>query len=198
VFAAMGVVVTSASAIVYGKEIWDPMELVAKFESPAVVAIAMVTVVIATLSVNIAANVVSPANDFANAFPKWIDFKKGGLITGILGIVMMPWKLLENPARYIDDWLVGYSGGLGSIAAVLIVDDWIVRRRELSLADLYDPKGKYAGWNLAALVATIVGTGIALGGRWVPALRPIYDYAWFVGFGLAGAIYYTMMSLQRR
>src|SRR5207253_10213660 len=128
---------TSATAVIYHESIWDPMELAARFESRAMVAISMFTVVIATLAVNIAANVVSPANDFANAFPKWITFRRGGLITGIVGIAMCPWKLLENPARYIDGWLVGYSGGLGSIAGVLILDYWIVKRRELLLADLY-------------------------------------------------------------
>jgi NCS1 family nucleobase:cation symporter-1 len=134
--------------------------------------------------------VVSPANDFANAFPRHIDFKRGGLITGILGVLMMPWRLLENPARYIDDWLVGYSGGLGSIAAVLMVDYWVIRKTKLSLQDLYDPKGAYAGWRWPAVAATLVGTAVALGGRFVPAMRPIYDYAWFVGFGLSGGLYY--------
>jgi len=196
VFAAMGVLVTSASAIVYGQEIWDPMKLVARFDNPLIVAVAMVTVIIATLSVNIAANVVSPANDFANAFPRWIDFRRGGLITGIIGILMQPWRLLENPARYIDDWLVGYSGGLGSIAAVLMVDYWVLRRTRLSLKDLYDPRGEYAGWRWSAVAATLVGTAVALGGRWVPALRPIYDYAWFVGFGLAGGLHYLLSEKQ--
>ena len=103
----------------------------------ALVGVAMFTVVIATLAVNIAANVVSPANDFANAFPRRIDFKLGGLITGIIGIAMQPWELLANPARYIGVWLVGYSGSLGSVAGVLIVDYWILRKRTLDLASLY-------------------------------------------------------------
>ena len=128
-FAAMGVMITSATAIIYGESIWDPIELVGKFSSPLVVAISMFTVVVATLAVNIAANVVSPANDFANAFPRLISFKTGGLITGILGIAIQPWKLLADPSGYIFTWLLGYSGGLGSIAGVLIADYWIVRRR---------------------------------------------------------------------
>src|SRR5512139_1878216 len=107
------------------------------FPSPLVVAVSMFTAVVATLAVNIAANVVSPANDFANAFPRWISFKTGGLITGILGIVIQPWKLLADPSGYIYTWLLGYSGGLGSIAGVLIADYWIVRRRTLKLEDLY-------------------------------------------------------------
>ena len=128
VFSAMGVLITSATVIIYGQAIWDPVKLVGRFETPVVVAISMFTAVVATLAVNIAANVVSPANDFANAFPRLIDFKTGGLITGILGILMQPWKLLADPSGYIFTWLLGYSGGLGSIAGVLIADYWVVRR----------------------------------------------------------------------
>ena len=153
-FAAMGVMITSATAIIYGEAIWDPVQLVGRFSSPVVVAISMFTVVVATLAVNIAANVVSPANDFANAFPRLISFKTGGLITGMLGIAIMPWKLLADPSGYIYTWLLGYSGGLGSIAGVLIADYWIVRRRELRLEDLYLPDGVYRGWNLRAIGAT--------------------------------------------
>ncbi len=125
VFAAMGVMITSATAIIFGQAIWDPVVLVGKFTSPVIVAISMFTVVVATVAVNIAANVVSPANDFANAFPRFISFKTGGLITGILGILIQPWKLLADPSGYIYTWLLGYSGGLGSIAGVLIADYWI-------------------------------------------------------------------------
>jgi nucleobase:cation symporter-1, NCS1 family len=186
-FAAMGVVITSATAIIYGQAIWDPVQLVGKFSSPAIVALSMFTVVVATIAVNIAANVVSPANDFANAFPRFIDFRTGGLITGILGILIQPWRLLADPSGYIYTWLLGYSGGLGSIAGVLIADYWIVRRRDLRLEDLYLVDGVYRGWNGRALLATAVGCGLAWGGLVVPALRPLYDYAWFVGFFAAGA-----------
>ena len=116
VFAAMGVMITSATVIIYGEAIWDPVKLVGKFQNPLVVGVAMFSVVVATLAVNIAANVVSPANDFANAMPRWISFKTGGLITGLIGIAMQPWRLLADPRGYIFAWLVGYSGGLGSIA----------------------------------------------------------------------------------
>ena len=182
VFAAMGVMITSATAIIYGESIWDPVAARRQFSSPLVVAISMFTVVVATLAVNIAANVVSPANDFANAFPRFISFKTGGLITGILGIAIQPWKLLADPSGYIYTWLLGYSGGLGSIAGVLIADYWIVRRRELQLEDLYLPDGVYRGWNWRAIAATAIGCGLAWGGLVVPALKPLYDYAWFVGF----------------
>jgi NCS1 family nucleobase:cation symporter-1 len=189
VFAAMGVLVTSASAIIYGEPIWDPVKLVGKFTDPFVVGFAMFSVVVATLAVNIAANVVSPANDFANALPRWISFKTGGLLTGLIGIAMQPWRLLADPRGYIFAWLVGYSGGLGSIAGVLIADYWIVRRTELDLADLYLPSGRYGGWSVPAVTATLVGCALAWGGLVIPPLRPLYDYAWFVGFFASGLLY---------
>ncbi len=187
VFAGMGVMITSATVIIYGESIWDPIQLVSRFSSPVVVAFSMFTAVVATLAVNIAANVVSPANDFANAFPRAISFKTGGLITGLLGIAIQPWKLLADPSGYIFTWLLGYSGGLGSIAGVLIADYWIVRKRELNLEDLYLATGVYRGWNLGAIAATAVGCFLAWGGLVIPALKPLYNYAWFVGFFAAGA-----------
>ena len=192
VFAAMGVLITSATVIIYGRAIWDPVQLVAQFKAPVVVAISMFTAVVATLAVNIAANVVSPANDFANAFPRAIRFKTGGLITGIIGILMQPWKLLADPSGYIFTWLLGYSGGLGSIAGVLIADYWLVRRTHLALEDLYLPDGAYRysrGWNWKAVAATLVGCALAWGGLVFPPLKPLYDYAWFVGFFAAGLLY---------
>ena len=196
VFAAMGVLITSATVILYGEAIWDPVKLVGRFSSPVVVAVSMFTAVVATLSVNIAANVVSPANDFANAFPRLISFKTGGLITGLIGILMQPWRLLADASDYIYHWLLGYSGGLGSIAGVLIADYWLVRRRRLQLEDLYLTDGAYtyrAGWNPPAVVATLLGCALAWGGLVVPALKPLYDYAWFVGFGVAFAVYALLM-----
>jgi NCS1 family nucleobase:cation symporter-1 len=192
VFAAMGVLITSATAIIYGEVIWDPIKLIGRFSSPLVIAISMFTAVVATLAVNIAANVVSPANDFANAFPRLITFKTGGLITGILGILIQPWRLLADPSGYIFNWLLGYSGGLGSIAGVLIADYWVVRRTNLSLEDLYVTTGRYGRWNAAGLIATIAGCAVAWGGLVVAPLRPLYDYAWFVGFGVAAGVYLAL------
>ena len=196
IFAAMGVLITSAAVVIYPtmsiNELWDPLKLVAQFKQPLVVAISMFTVVIATLSVNIAANVVSPANDFANAFPKWISFRTGGLITGLLAIAMQPWRLLADPSGYIFTWLLGYSGGLGSIGGVMIVDYWIVRKKLLVLGDLYRIDGAYryaGGWNWRAVLATLLGCTAAWIGLVVPALRPLYDYAWFVGFAVSFATY---------
>jgi NCS1 family nucleobase:cation symporter-1 len=195
-FAAMGVLITSASAILYGEPIWDPVKLVGHFTNPWIVGLSMFSVVVATLAVNIAANVVSPANDFANALPKLISFKTGGLLTGLIGIAMQPWRLLADPKGYIFSWLVGYSGGLGAIAGVLIADYWIVRRRNLNLADLYRPKGEYGGWSIPAVVATLVGGALAWSGLVIPVLRPLYDYAWFVGFFGAGALYLAIKRMM--
>jgi NCS1 family nucleobase:cation symporter-1 len=196
VFAAMGIITTSATVIIYGVPISDPIALTAKFDNRLIVGIAMFTVIVATLAVNIAANVVSTANDFANAFPNKINFPRGGLITGVIGILMMPWKLYENPQRYIDGWLVGYSGSLGSIAGVLIVDYWILRRTELDLEALYLRNGAYRytnGWNIPAVVATLVGAGVALLGAFWSPMRAIYNWSWFIGLGLAASLYWAMM-----
>ncbi|HEX8638553.1 MAG TPA: NCS1 family nucleobase:cation symporter-1 [Pyrinomonadaceae bacterium] len=198
VFAAMGILITSAAVIVFPNakpdELWDPVKLVGQFSQPLIVAISMFTIVVATLSVNIAANVVSPANDFANAFPRYISFRTGGLITGIIGILMQPWKLLADPSGYIFSWLLGYSGGLGSIAGVLIADYWIVRKKNLHLGDLYRPRGIYRGWNWRAGAATILGCFFAWIGLIIPSLRILYDYAWFVGFGVSFVAHYALMK----
>jgi NCS1 family nucleobase:cation symporter-1 len=205
VFAAMGVMITSAAVVIFPhmkpEELWDPMKLVSQFQSVIVVAISMFTVVVATLAVNIAANVVSPANDFANAFPKWIAFSTGGLITGIIGILMQPWRLLADPSGYIFAWLVGYSGGLGSIAGVLIADYWFVRKKRLELGDLYRTSGVYrysGGWNWRAVAATLIGCTFAWIGLVVKPWRPLYDYAWFVGFGAAAVSYLVLMKARPR
>jgi NCS1 family nucleobase:cation symporter-1 len=200
-FAAMGVMITSATAIIYGESIWDPVQLVGRFSSPVIVAISMFTVVVATLSVNIAANVVSPANDFANIAPGKISFRTGGLITGVVGILMMPWKLIADPHGYIFKWLLGYSGGLGSIAGVLICDYWILRKGRLALADLYRRKGAYTydrGVNWAAVLATAIGCFLAWVGVFVDALHVLFDYAWFVGGGGAALAYFAMSRARTR
>jgi NCS1 family nucleobase:cation symporter-1 len=201
VFAAMGVLITSATAIIYGELIWDPIKLIGRFRDPLVIAISMFTAVVATLAVNIAANVVSPANDFANAFPRFISFKTGGLITGLVGILIQPWKMLADPSGYIFTWLLGYSGGLGSIAGVLVADYWIMRKTELRLEDLYLAEGAYrysGGWHMPGVVATLAGCAAAWAGLIVPVLRPVYDYAWFVGFGVALAVYLALAGRRGR
>ena len=202
VFAAMGVVITSASAQIFGEAIWNPVDLGAKFESRWLVALAELTAVIATLAMNIAANVVSPANDIANLAPSKISFRTGGLITGIVATLMMPWKLLADSDRYINGWLLGYSGGLGSIAGVLISDYWFIKKKELVLADLYRRHGVYAyaslGTNWAAIVATAAGCAVAWIGLFVPALHVLYDAAWFSGSLTSAGVYMVGMRLGHR
>jgi nucleobase:cation symporter-1, NCS1 family len=202
VFAAMGIIITSATVVIYHEAIWKPHLLIAQFQQPVVVAISMFTIAVATISVNIAANVVSPAPDFANAFPKYINFRRGGVITGVLGILMQPWRYADDETSYIQKWLLGYSGGLGSIAGVLIADYFVIRRRKLNLADLYRAGGEYAysgGWNFAAVAATLLGCTGAWIGLWVHSLRVLYDYAWFIGFIVSfGAYLLLYRALARR
>lgn len=196
-FAFIGVAVTSATVVVFGEAIWDPVVLLSKFENPIIVFLSLVSLTVATLTTNIAANVVSPANDFANIAPKHISFVRGGLITAVLGIVMMPWKLLADYGTYIFGWLVGYSGFLGPIAGILIADYFIIRKQQLVVKDLYVRGGEYEfsrGFNLKAVYALLAGVVSALIGLLVDDLRFLYDYAWFVGFAVSFGIYIMMMK----
>jgi NCS1 family nucleobase:cation symporter-1 len=181
---------------VFGHAIWDPIDLGARLESRWLVALAELTAVVATLAMNIAANVVSPANDFSNLAPRQISFRTGGLLTGVVATLLMPWKLLESPDRYINGWLLGYSGGLGSIAGVLVCDYWLIRRTRLVLPDLYRRDGAYAygstGVNPAALGATAAGCFVAWIGLFVPRLHWLYDAAWFSGTLTSAAVYYAL------
>ncbi|MGH9460381.1 MAG: NCS1 family nucleobase:cation symporter-1, partial [Vicinamibacteria bacterium] len=196
-FSFIGVAVTSATVVLFGETIWDPVQLVLRFGNPWLVAIAMVALAVATLTTNVAANVVAPANGFANLWPEKMTFARGGILTGIIGIVMMPWKLLSDYGTYIFGWLVGYSGFLGPIAGIFIVDYFLIRKQKLSLYDLYRRDGLYEydrGFNWKAVVALAAGILAALVGLVFPALRVLYDYAWFVGFGVAAIVYYFSMS----
>lgn len=192
VFSAMGILITSASVILYGKSMWDPVEVISKFTNPVALLVGFFGIVVASLSVNIAANIVSPAYDFSNCYPKRISFKMGGLITGVIGILMMPWRLLADPSGYIFTWLGTYSGILGPIAAIIICDYWVCRKTKLNLKDLYSTTGEYSytnGFNPRAIIALILGIVGALIGKIVPSLSGVSDYAWFVGFGLSFVIY---------
>jgi NCS1 family nucleobase:cation symporter-1 len=195
-YAFIGVAVTSASAIIFGEPIWDPVVLLGRFNQPVVGLIAMVALLLATLNTNVAANVVSPSNDFSNLRPSLISFRTGGLITGVVGILMMPWKLLSDFSAYIFGWLVGCSALLGPIAGIMICDYYLLRRRQLMVEDLYVRGGAYeyrGGFNPRAMVALAAGVLVAVVGLAVPELRWLYDYAWFVGFVVAGGLYFLLM-----
>jgi hypothetical protein len=142
-YSFIGVAVTSASVVIFGEAIWDPVALLGRFHQPVVASIALVALLVATLNTNVAANVVSPSNDFSNLNPRLISFRTGGLITGVVGVLMMPWKLLTDFSSYIFGWLVGYSGLLGPIAGVMIADYFLVRRARLNVDDLYRRGGIY-------------------------------------------------------
>jgi NCS1 family nucleobase:cation symporter-1 len=202
-YSFIGVAVTSATTIIYGTTIWDPVDVLTRFKNPFVLIVAMLALCIATLATNIAANVVSPANDFAQLAPKKISFRVGGLITGIIGIVMMPWKLVADPTGYIFTWLIGYSALLGPIGGIMIADYFVYRRKVLNVPALYSATGEYAyrgGFSWVAIVALLAGalpslpgflaTIKVIDGSHVPAfLLSLYNYAWFVGFGVAFALY---------
>jgi NCS1 family nucleobase:cation symporter-1 len=208
-YSFIGVAVTSATAIIYGNIIWDPTDVLTRFTNPAVLIIAMLALCIATLATNIAANVVSPANDFAHLAPQKISFRMGGFITGVVGIVMMPWKLLADPSGYIFTWLLGYSALLGPIGGVLIADYFVYRRCNLNLPALYQSDGEYRftrGWSIVGLGALGIAILPSLPGflatinvlkkeNVAPIFMSIYNYAWFVGFGVAFVAYLAARKL---
>jgi NCS1 family nucleobase:cation symporter-1 len=208
VFAFIGVVVTSATMIIYGNTIWDPLVLAGKFSSKLLVTLAMIAVALSTLATNIAANIVSPANDFSNLSPSKIDFKKGGYITGIIGILIFPWKLIADPTGYIFTWLIAYSSLLGPVGGIMIVDYFFIRRKNLHVDDLYSLKGHYtyqSGYNNKALIALLLGILPNVPGFLItihvvqrenvwPWLADLYNYAWFVGFAVSAVIYYKLME----
>ena len=195
-YSFIGVAVTSASVVLFGEPVWDPVALLGRFHEPVIASIALVALLIATLNTNVAANVVSPSNDFSNLNPRLISFRTGGMITGLVGICMMPWKLMGDFSAYIFGWLIGYSGLLGPIAGVMIADYFLIRKCDLQVDDLYRRNGVYEyrnGVNFSALIALVVGIAVALFGLVVPAARWLYDYAWFVGFFVSGGLYTVLM-----
>ena len=202
-YSFIGVAVTSATTIIYGETIWDPVDVLTRFKNPVLLVVAMVALCIATLATNIAANVVSPANDFAHLAPRHISFRMGGLITGLIGVLMMPWKLVADPNGYIFIWLIAYSALLGPIGGILIADYFVWRHRKLNLPDLYRENGEYRftnGFSFVALAALVLGVLPSLPGflAQVKLLNPdsagpflvgLYNYAWFVGFAIAFVAY---------
>lgn len=207
-FAFIGVVVTSATMIIYGETIWDPIVLAGKFENKILVSAAMIAVAISTLATNIAANIVSPANDFAHLSPARISFRTGGYITGILGILILPWKLIADPNGYIFLWLIAYSSLLGPIGGIMIADYYFIRNKNLDTTDLYSANGIYAyrnGYNHAALIALLAGIlpnapGFLVTVKLLPknsvpeSIAHLYNYAWFVGFAVSFVVYLILMK----
>lgn len=216
-FSFIGIAVTAATLVVFKQPIWDPVQLITKLASgiPVVLILAMIIIVLAQISTNMAANVVSPSFDFSNLAPKYISFRTGGIITAVLGVVSFPWVLFNNLGAYIFTWLVGYGSLLGAIGAVMIVDYWIVRRRTLDLASLYKYEGRYTysnGWNWRAVIAVFIGVVPVVPGFLKAATTPgfagvfqsptfiesLYNYGLFFTFIVAGISYLLLSMLGGR
>jgi NCS1 family nucleobase:cation symporter-1 len=209
-FSFIGVAVTSATAVIYGAPEWDPVVVLSKFTNPVVLIVAMVSLCVATLATNIAANVVSPANDFAHLWPSMITFRIGGFITGLIGILMQPWRLVADPNRYFEQWLIAYSALLGAVGGVLIADYFAIRRTQLDLPGLYRRNSQYwysGGFNLMAIVAMLLGIAPCVPGfiahvsktaaEHVPMFwYNLYHYAWFISFGVSFIVYILLMGLR--
>jgi NCS1 family nucleobase:cation symporter-1 len=207
-FAFIGVAVTSATLLIYGEPIPDPVKLMGRFDSILVILFATAVIFAAQLTTNMAANVVSPSNDFSNLNPKLISYVTGGIITALIGVLMMPWKLMGSMGAYIFTWLIGYSGLMGAIAGILICDYWVLRRQRLNLAGLFDPRGRYAygsGFNWRAIVALGLAIAPVVPGFLRAATTPggqvanpdffdtLYTYAWFVTFAIGFVLYFILM-----
>jgi NCS1 family nucleobase:cation symporter-1 len=200
IFTFIGIACTSASTVVFGRAIWNPITLLGLFQQPFVAFLALIGILIATLNVNIGANVVSPSNDFSHLAPKLISFRTGGLITGLIGIAVMPWRLMASHTDYIQ-WLVSYSGLLGPVAGIMIADYFFIRGTRLDTESLYRREGPYEylqGINPRALIALAAGVFAALFGLVLPEMRFLYDYAWFVGFAVAALLYIVLMESAPR
>jgi cytosine/uracil/thiamine/allantoin permease len=216
-FAFIGIAATCAAALQFSDVLvveaapWDPVVLLSRFEAPVVVIVSMAALAVATLTTNIAANVVAPAIGFSNIAPRWISFRVGALITGVIGILIMPWKLIASTQGYIFTWLIGYSALLGPVAGIMIADYWVVRRQRLDVSSLFFEDGAYwysDGWRWAtvAILALAVAPnvpGFLAAAGWVSAdkipaiFHSIYTYAWFVGFAVA-FVSYLVLGLFRQ
>jgi NCS1 family nucleobase:cation symporter-1 len=206
-YSFIGVAVTSATIVIYGEAVWDPVVLLARFGSPVLHAVGLIGLGLATLATNLAANVVGPANDFANLWPRRISFRVGALLTGLVGVVIQPWRLVEDPSGYIFKWLVAYSALLGAVGGVLIVDYFLVRRMRLDLHGLYQGDGPYwytGGFHAAGLLALVAGVVPCVPGflaavglaEVAPFWIALYHYAWFLSFGVSFLVY-AGLTLRR-
>ncbi|MFL5510598.1 MAG: NCS1 family nucleobase:cation symporter-1 [Gemmatimonadaceae bacterium] len=207
-FAFIGVAVTSATIVIFGQAVWDPVVLVSRIGRAPVIIFSALVVLAAQLTTNMAANVVSPSNDFSNLSPRRISYVTGGLITAVLGVVMMPWRLYSDAAAYIFTWLLGYSSLMGALGGILIADYWVIRRQQLVVDDLFRIRGRYTyrnGINPRAVIALVVAVLPVVPGFIRAASTPggvvsdpnlfdrIYTYAWFVTFALSFSIYWLLM-----
>ena len=208
-FAFIGVAVTSATLLIYGMAIPNPVDLMSRFDNVLIILFATAVIFTAQLTTNMAANVVSPSNDFSNLNPRLISYVTGGLITAVIGILMMPWKLMASMGAYIFTWLIGYSGLMGAIAGILICDYWVIRNQRLNLEGLFDPNGPYSygnGFNWRAIIALTAAVAPVVPGFLRAAVTPggqvsdptlfdqLYTYAWFVTFALGFVIYYVLTA----
>ena len=207
-FSFVGIAVTSASALVFGSTLWNPIELAEKFQSPLLVSFSMLCIALSTLATNITANIVSPANDISNLFPSRISFRQGGYITGVIGIFTCPWKLVADPTGFIFTWLIAYSSLLGPIAGIMIADYYWIRKQKICVEELYRSDGQYwftQGFNGRAIAA--LGLGIlpnipgfltttgAVSPHFFPSyLNHLYHYAWFIGFFLSGLLHIALST----
>ncbi|MQA24223.1 MAG: nitrate reductase [Micromonosporaceae bacterium] len=217
--ALLSILITSASAVVFGEPIWNPVDLISQLPNPVAVLVGLAIIILATISTNLAANVVSPSYDFSNALPRLISFRVGGLITGVIGVLIMPWELLANERIYIFGWLQFYGGVLAAVAGVLVGGYWIRNRTRLELTELYREGGAYwftGGWDWRALVATVVGAVLAVGGAYsapnpdgspggpfpedglIAFLKVLYDYSWVVGIVAAMTVYLLLCAFGGR
>jgi nucleobase:cation symporter-1, NCS1 family len=199
-FSLLGITCTSASTVIFGEPIWSPVVLLGRFHQPFLALLGLIALLIATLNVNIGANVVGPSNDFANLAPRLISFRTGGLITGAIGLVIMPWRLMSSSHNYMQ-WLVDYSAVLGPVAGIMIADYFFLRETELDLEGLYHRDGPYMykrGLNPRALIALLLGVAAALIGRWIPEFDWLFKLAWFTGFGVAALTYIVLMGAAPR
>ena len=212
-FAFIGVAVTSATIVVFGEPIWDPVVLIGRIGGVGTIIFASLVVLLAQLTTNMAANVVSPANDFSNLSPRRISYVTGGLITAVIGIAMMPWKLYSDAAAYIFTWLIGYSSLMGAVGGILIADYWLLRGRRLLVDQLYRERGAYTylgGVNPRAVIALVLAILPVAPGFLRAVVTPggavadpnlfdrLYAYAWFVTFAVSAVVYLALMRGARR